>query len=239
MNVSKPLPLEGAHNVRDLGGYTTKDGKTTKNHVFLRGDSLNGLTKEDRAFLDQYGVRFVIDVRSKKETILKPDHIDKKNMKSINVPLFDQIQSTLLKGKMPDSMSEMYIGLVEESKSGLKEIFERMAQEEGVVLYHCTAGKDRTGIITMVVLRLAGVDDATILADYAISEVNMKETFNRQSEMVKAAGVQVPEYVFESKPEFMQKLIEHMDQAYGSIENYLKDIGLSEEMIEQLKNKIV
>ncbi|MBC5648286.1 tyrosine-protein phosphatase [Christensenella tenuis] len=239
MNVSKPLPLTGAHNVRDLGGYPTEDGKRTKYKAFLRGDSLNGLTGKDRAFLAEYGVTLVIDLRSSKETKMNPDHIDKREMEYLNVPLLDQIQSTLLKGKMPDDMSEMYIGLVENSKDGLKEVFTRMVNERGVILYHCTAGKDRTGIITMLLLKLAGVADDTVLADYAISETYMKETFERQRKMVEAAGIKAPDYVFRSKPEYMQKLMEHIAGKYGTAKGYLESLGLSEEEIGTLEGKIV
>ena len=122
MNVSKPLPLAGAHNVRDLGGYPTEDGKTTKYKAFLRGDSLHGLTKEDEEYLDGYGVRLVIDVRGNNEAFLHPDHIDKKRIKRLHVPLLDHIQSEAMLGKLPDDMGGMYIGLVENSKDGLKEI---------------------------------------------------------------------------------------------------------------------
>ena len=239
MNVSKPLPLTGAHNVRDLGGYPTEDGKRTKYKAFLRGDSLNGLTGKDRAFLAEYGVTLVIDLRSSKETKMNPDHIDKREMEYLNVPLLDQIQSTLLKGKMPDDMSEMYIGLVENSKDGLKEVFTRMVNERGVILYHCTAGKDRTGIITMLLLKLAGVADDTVLADYAISETYMKETFERQRKMVEAAGIKAPDYVFRSKPEYMQKLMEYIAGKYGTAKGYLESLGLSEEEIGTLEGKIV
>lgn len=239
MNVSKPLPLTGAHNVRDLGGYPTEDGKRTKYKAFLRGDSLNGLTGKDRAFLAEYGVTLVIDLRSSKETKMNPDHIDKREMEYLNVPLLDQIQSTLLKGKMPDDMSEMYIGLVENSKDGLKEVFTRMVNERGVILYHCTAGKDRTGIITMLLLKLAGVADDTVLADYAVSETYMKETFERQRKMVEAAGIKAPDYVFRSKPEYMQKLMEHIAGKYGTAKGYLESLGLSEEEIGTLEGKIV
>lgn len=239
MNVSKPLPLMGAHNVRDLGGYPTEDGKTTKYKAFLRGDSLHGLTKEDEEYLDGYGVRLVIDVRGNNEAFLHPDHIDKRQIKRIHVPLLDHIQSEAMLGKLPGDMGEMYIGLVENSKDGLKEIFTNMAEEEGTTLYHCTAGKDRTGVITMLALKLAGVADEVVLADYAASETYMKDMFEKQRRMVEKAGVNVPDYVFRSKPEYMQKLMEHIVRNYGTVKDYLKNIGLSDDELGKLKGKIV
>lgn len=239
MDVSKPLPLTGAHNVRDLGGYPAEGGKTTKYKAFLRGDSLHGLTKEDKEYLDGYGVRLVIDVRGKSEALMHPDHIDKKQVDYLHVPLLDHIQSEALRGKMPTDMGDMYIELVENSKGGLKKIFERMARQEGCVLYHCTAGKDRTGVITMFLLRLAGVKDDVILADYSVSETNMKEEFDRQRKMVEAAGIKIPDYIFESRPEFLKKLMDHIDKAYGGAQGYLKEIGLADEDVGKLKEKLI
>lgn len=239
MQISKPLPLQGAYNVRDLGGYPAANKKTTKHKVFLRGDSLNGLTKEDRGYLDEYGVRLVIDVRGKREAFLHPDHIDKKRVKTLHVPLFDHIQSELMRGKMPDDMGAMYVGLLEESKAEFCEIFAALAAQEGTVLYHCTAGKDRTGVITMLLLRLAGVDDEVILADYAVSQTNMKEVLDRQRKMVEKAGVKVPGFVFESKPAFLKKALEHVDQTYGGARGYLTAAGLPDAQIEALRGKLI
>lgn len=239
MEVSRPLPLSGAHNVRDLGGYPAADGKITKHKVFLRGDSLNSLTKQDREALDEYGVRLVIDVRGKREAFMNSDHIDKKKVAHLQVPLLDHIQSDAMRGKMPDDMGAMYIDLLERSKDEFKTIFERMADEEGVTLYHCTAGKDRTGVITMLLLRIAGVGDDVILADYAVSADNMKEQFDRQRKMIQKVGVKIPEYVFESKPAFLKRAMDHIDAAYGGAEGYLKAVGVSEETIGILKNKLV
>ena len=238
MNISKPLPLAGAHNVRDLGGYPANGG-TTKFKAFLRGDSLHGLTKEDEDYLDSYGVRLVIDVRGNNEAFLHPDHLDKKQMKKLHVPLLDHIQSEAMLGKVPDDMGDMYIGLVENSKDGLKEIFACLAETEGAALYHCTAGKDRTGVITMLLLKLAGVPDGIVLADYAVSEQYMKETFEKQRGMLEKAGVKVPDHVFCSKPEYMRKLMEHIAAEYGTAEGYLKAAGLSAGAIGRLRGTLV
>lgn len=237
--VSRPLPLQGAYNVRDLGGYPAKNGKLTKHKAFLRADSLANLTADDRIFLYNYGVRLVIDLRSEMETKRNPDAIDSQSMEYFNFPLLDNIQSTLLKGQMPSDMSAMYISLLENSKTTLAAIFRKLAGADGCALYHCTAGKDRTGIVTMLLLKLVGVRDETVLADYSATEEYMQPLFRKQKQMVEAAGIKVPDFVFQAKPEFMQKLLSYLKQHYESAEKYLLQAGLSGHTISQLKEKLV
>lgn len=238
LKASKPLPLQGAYNVRDLGGYPAGGGRLTKHKAFLRADSLANLTADDRKFLYDYGVRLVIDLRSEMETKRNPDALDSQ-MEYFNFPLMDNIQSTLLKGQMPHDMSAMYISLVENSKTTLAAIFRKIAGAEGCVLYHCTAGKDRTGIVTMLLLKLAGVSDELVLADYSVTEQYMQPLFKKQKQMVEAAGIEVPDFVFQSKPEFMQKLLAYLQQHYETPEKYLLQAGLNDLTIEQLKEKLV
>jgi protein-tyrosine phosphatase len=123
IKVSEPLALDGAYNVRDLGGYRTAAGKTTKYKKFLRADSLHNLTTEDQDMLYGYGVRTVIDVRSTAEAEKSADAIDRTKMEYLGYPLLDNVQSRFLQGELPEDMGEMYIELVESSKSVFADIF--------------------------------------------------------------------------------------------------------------------
>ncbi len=237
--ISQPLPLKGAYNVRDLGGYPTKEGKTTKYKSFLRADSLANLNADDRKYLYDYGVRLVIDLRAEAETKRNPDAIDHQAMEYINFPLLDNIQSSFLQGNMPGNMSEMYVQLVENSKPTLAAVLRKLAECGGCALYHCTAGKDRTGVMTMLLLTLAGVDIDTVVADYSITEEYMQPVFTQQKKMIQAAGIEVPDFVFQSKPAFMRKLIKYIEQQYHTTENYLLQAGLNEPVIEKLRHKLI
>ena len=237
--ISQPLPLTGAYNVRDLGGYPVQEGKTTKYKSFLRADSLANLTGDDRKYLYDYGVRLVIDLRAEAETQRNPDAVDRQVMEYMNIPLLDNVQSSFLQGKMPSDMSEMYIRLVEDSKTTLAAIFRKLAGAEGCALYHCTAGKDRTGIVTMLLLKLAGVDDKSIIDDYSVTEKYMQPVFLEQQKMIQSAGIEVPDFVFQSKSSFMQKLMQYMYRHYETAEDYLLQAGLSAHTVEQLKGKLV
>lgn len=237
--VNEPLPLKGTRNVRELGGYPTEDGKTTKDKVFLRADNLKKLTKKGRNYLYDYGVRLVIDLRSEAEIKRGADKIDTKQMEYVNYPLFDKVQSTLLKGNLPKNMSDMYTELVENSKDTLAAIFRRLIACKGCALFHCTAGKDRTGILAMMILKEAKVPDEVIIADYSVSGEHMKKVFDRQKWWAKFAGITIPDYIFESRPEYIKDLMDYLTKTYGSVHGYLREIGLKEEELTALRDKLV
>ncbi len=237
--VPKPFALQGACNVRELGGYPAEDGRTTKYKAFLRGGNLKRLKKKDRQFLYDYGVRLVIDLRSEAEIKRGADKIDRAQMEYANFPLFDKVQSSLLKGRLPENMSEMYTEMVENSKDTIAAIFRKMIAAAGCILFHCTAGKDRTGILAMMILKVAGVPDEVIIADYSVSGGYMKPVFDKQKKWAKLVGFSIPDYIFESRPEYISDLMEYLKKTYGSVRDYLKNIGLSDDEIGTIREKIV
>ena len=138
------LPLEGADNTRDLGGYVGENSKVGKFGVFLRSNSLCFLTQNDNEYLKNYGVTTIIDLRSKETSNEKVDNIDKSVFKFYNIPLLtDKFNENLALEKENFKMGEGY-KLILENKMAIKEIFEVLAKTEGGCLFHCTAGKDRT-----------------------------------------------------------------------------------------------
>ena len=211
--IPEPLPLEGTGNTRELGGYRTVGGGRTVPGRFLRSDGLQELTGEDNRSLYEYGVRCVLD----------------------------HIQSDNMAGLLPATMEEMYCSLLDGSGDTLAAIFREMLRYPGdCVLFHCTAGKDRTGVVSMLLLALAGVDEDTIVADYAATEALMKEKFNRQRAKLRTLmGIEVPEYVGWSRPESMERTLRHLRERYGGAKAYLIRIGLSEEECCRLRRQIL
>ncbi len=237
---AKPLKLAGAYNVRDLGVYENKKHHKLKEHQFLRADSLNGLTREDQEALLSYGVKAVIDLRSEQECKQAPcvwensDRVD-----YYTVSMLDEINSNGLQGEMPESMGGLYIDLLENGKKSYARIFRTMAKYDGdCVIFNCTAGKDRTGVTAMLLLDLADVEPEVIVKDYSVNEQYMKPVFDKQKEQMKQYGINVPEYVLESKAEEMEKTLEYLRKNYGTAEDYLSKIGLTKQEIDALKRKL-
>lgn len=240
IKTSFPLKLTSTSNTRDLGGYLKKDGSKTKSKMYLRSDSLSGLNQEDKDYIYNYGVRLVVDLRTSSEIDKQPGSlIGYKDIKYINIPLVDDINSNDFIGKFPKSMAEMYIGLLDHSQTLISSIFKEMAQfSDSCVLFNCSAGKDRTGVISMLLLKLAGVEDNVIVADYAKSEHFMKEAFVRHQEVLFKAGITYPSYILRSEPKTMKATLKHFNRKYESSESYMRVIGLTIDEIEALREKL-
>lgn len=241
IKVSNPLDLSGAHNVRDLGTYVNAEGKKLREHQFLRGDSLDSLTNEDRKRLMNYGVKAVIDLRSSQEKEQAPCVWEGSGeVDYYSIPLLDEMNSSAFQSKFPGSMSELYIKLLENNKAEFAQALRIMSgYKEDCVIFNCTAGKDRTGVTAMLLLILAGVDHEVIIADYSASEANMKETFQRQKEQMLQRGIEVPECAFQSRPEQMAETLKALDSKYGTADAYINTLGLKSEEISCLKQKLL
>lgn len=241
VKVPTPLDLEGAHNVRDLGTYVNAEGKRLREHQFLRGDSLAGLTSEDQRKLMAYGVKAVIDFRSSQEKNQAPCVWEgSKEVDYYSIPLLDEMNSSSFQSRIPDSMSELYIKLLENNKAEFAQALRIMSgYKEDCVIFNCTAGKDRTGIMAMLLLLMAGVDHEVIIADYAESESNMKDAFQSQKEQLLDIGIEVPEFAFQSKPDQMAATLDALTSKYGRADAYLSTLGLKAEEISCLKHKLL
>lgn len=231
------IKLDGAYNVRELGGYETIDGRRTRKGVFVRSDGTGNLSLKDIEILKGMGLKLVIDLRSKDELNMYPSKLE--NIESIeykNVVMFDGIHSSMLKGAFPSSMGKMYVSLLNSCKDKYAYIFKKFANIDGLTLFNCTAGKDRTGVLAMLLLNLVDVSDETIIDDYAISEHNMKVADKKQKQTIKLRGIKVPNYIFQSNPKNMEYTLDYFKSHYRNSQNYLLKCGLTLKEIETIKN---
>ncbi len=235
------IPLQGAYNTRDLGGYPCPLG-ATRFGVFLRSDSPHALTQQDLQLLYDYGVRHAIDLRGDDECAKAPSVFPQSTrFTSYHVPLSDVLETPDYEGDTPGSMAGLYISLLEHSGAQLAEIIHILASAEGGTLYHCAVGKDRTGVVSMLLLLLAGVQNEDIVADYAITEIYMHEVFSaflQEAQKQKWVEAQHP-YRTYSKPKSMWRVLRHISEKYGNVASYLASIGLCSSDLEQLRKKFV
>lgn len=235
-----PLPLQGSYNTRELGGYPTADGRRVRRGRFLRSDGLAGLTKADWRWLAQeYGLRRIVDLRSRPEAQREP-YQPPAGVRRLHRPLLDQAHSSGFLGAMPASMAELYHSLLSDSGAMLAQALRDMlAHPGGGVLFHCTAGKDRTGVVAMLLLALAGVPDEWIVADYAATEGNLAPLVQRQRTALRQAGLNPPDYLFESREESMRQTLCHLREEYGGAAGYLQAIGLDTAETAALRRQLL
>lgn len=218
-------------NLRDLGGYPTADGRTTRWGVLLRGDNPMGLTDADARLLLERNITTVIDLRSQEEARQFPDELTAR-------PGFNCHFIPMSTGeKLPNEEELIGLGYFRalERKDTIRSVLETIADAPGGVLFHCMAGKDRTGCIAALLLTLAGVDRLDILADYQVSQTYIRPVIRWMQE----TRADLPAYVGLSKPEYLEDCLERLEGAYGSVLDYLRAIGLTQPVLERLKSKLL
>lgn len=135
------------------------------------------------------------------------------------------------------SLGQRYLGLMEIAKEKIAGIVAILAESKGSAVYHCAAGKDRTGVLSAVLMGALGVSDEMIVADYALSAERIDEIIARVMSM---KGYQdtlhdMPEDTLHAKPETMQEVVSGINEQYGSMGGYLRDAGLADGVVEALR----
>lgn len=228
------LEIAGTANVRDLGGYETEDG-TIRWGVLLRGDALADLTAEGRAQLARLGLRTVIDLREPIERELDPDAIDGVELDLRELPLIEgRVDLREVQG-----MRDFYGAVLGRCGPGIAAAVALLAEPETLpALVHCSAGKDRTGILSAVVLAALGVADETIARDYALTERLLRgEVLEKVRARAVAAGLteQAIAAASSSPPELMLEVLAELREHHGGAAAYLDRFGLPAGALERLR----
>lgn len=236
----KRLRLEHGQNIRDLGGYETAEGSVTQFGKLLRGGGLHSLTEAEWKRLYDYGVRTVLDLRSQAEIDLHPDQ-GPENISWHHCPLqTEQIDPKDLTGSaekaFAGSLTEGYLSMVNCHGELLAAALKRLIAglDKGAVLFHCTAGKDRTGLLASSVYFLCGVSEEDIIADYEVTY-----TYNKRG-MDRLLGLLDEETRARMEP-FMRSDAASMEQLLSlyrevSLPEYLSQYGLTGREIDSLKS---
>ena len=221
-------------NLRDLGGYFTMDHHLVKDRVFLRSDNLTGLREEEIAFLQNYGLEAVIDLRHQNEIDLEPDpFVELESVQYHNIAILDHAQFTL-EDLNRIKLSDLYIQIAESDRF-IKPVFETLAKYKGTVLYHCSAGKDRTGVISALLYKLIGVANVDIVTNYEVSFTYLIPKYVDADRNVS----EVYADLFASKPETMLTFLQYLDTKYPDIHDYFISKGISMETLETIKRKLL
>lgn len=214
------LNLDGVVNVRDLGGLKNKQGQDLKMGQFYRGAALHNITPTGLATAKEKGLKDIIDLRSTQEYTRNPDDFPSEAGFVVhNIPMLDNLMSNMANDTddYPESMAEMYINILSHHQDGIGNVFEVFAQKDGGVLFHCSIGKDRTGVISMLTLGIADVPEELIVMDYSMTGTVEPPVSSRFA---------APSYVFKSEPQTMEETLAWVNENYGSITGYLNKIGV-------------
>lgn len=232
MSCEKRLNLKNILNCRDLGGYPSEYG-TTQFGRFLRCGVVETPTEEDIAALTRHRVRTVIDLRGDFETVNTPSlfsripgcEVHHVSLYEANAANANPENTTLL---------DIYKTITDDYRQGFKKIFEIIADApDGAVMYHCFFGKDRTGILSMLLLSAAGVPRADIIADYQLTFTYIYEYLMSHFDTIWCKDMTM----HYSDAATMAELLGYVDGKYGSPVDYLLGCGISAETLEKVRNK--
>jgi protein-tyrosine phosphatase len=229
------ISLENMVNTRDLGGYETQGGMYSRAHKYIRSSSPAHASKKDIQTLKEYGVKVVIDLRSDFEKEHQANPL--KNEQDIDfyeVNLFASSSASVVPDEVQryKDLGGVYIYMLEANRDKILDIFRIFLKYpyEGI-LFHCSAGKDRTGIISALLLDLIGCHEYDIVKDYSESYENNLEINGELAEMIK--NEEAKQYL-RSSPRYMMEFLDYLREHYGSSQEYLLEIGLSADEINQL-----
>ena len=178
------IALPGTLNLRDLGGYPAAGG-TVRWRTLLRSDTLHRLDDAGRAALAGLGLRTVIDLRTDEEVRAAPSALDSTGARTFHVPLFGDAAI----GRLPPELAAVYRHMIDDCGPAIAGAIGRLCALGALPgLIHCTAGKDRTGLVAALALEVIGVPDEFIAADYAMSASYLDPEAARAIRRVRAAG---------------------------------------------------
>lgn len=253
---SRCLPFEGAVNFRDMGGYENKEGRRVKWGKLYRSGHLAELTDKDLAYFKTLNIRLVCDFRRKDEQDLEPNRLPQSGeTQTVNVPIHTGSSQSFLENiqtgrtgrkDMMAVMHGIYTKYVNDHADAFAEMFRHiLAAEDGAVLIHCTAGKDRTGFGSALILSALGVEKELVFQDYLLSlkcfpiERALERVVRKYTvpEVVRF-DAEIMRPVYEVHPDYMNTAFDLIENQFGSVTGFLeKRLGVTEDMRGRLKDR--
>lgn len=260
--------LEGTFNFRDLGGLPAAGG-TTANGVLYRSDALHALTPAGEAALAASGIGVVVDFRTEEERLMAPDRLPRdRGLHEVHLPLLEGAMSSVVKealeahylgdrtamGRAAEqamahlpSLGEMYVSMLEHGAPSFARVARFVAVPDDVerpaVLVHCTAGKDRTGVASALLLAAAGVPHEAIVADYVQTQQHLSGAWlDAMTAMIERFGVTVSpalaEIIGGSPASAIDAALTWVD-GHGGADAYLQSGGLTDAELDALRSRLV
>jgi hypothetical protein len=237
------IALEGAYNFRDVGGYSAGGGTYVRHGVAFRSDALHGLSTGDVEILSGLRVGLVIDLRA-------PDEIASVGRGALSEAPFDYLNAPVLPttsgealGAPPgDDVGERYLWYLDVGGPALVAALEALARPtQAATVFHCTAGKDRTGVLTALLLGLLGVDQDDIVADYALTDRALPKILDRlATDPIHAASVaRIPAERRTAAPQAMRRFLQLLEDRHGGAHAWASSAGITPTDIADLRTRML
>jgi protein-tyrosine phosphatase len=244
--LNRDLVWDGLLNVRDLGGHPTEDGGETRFGEIVRADTVRRLSQDGWQALLDYGIRTIVDLRTDGE--LQADPPAELPVTAVHVPFLEEDDEVFREvddaaAAAPDqaaSTRAVYLIFLEHFRSNVAAAITAIAEApEGGVVVHCMGGKDRTGLATALLLRMAGVGIDEIAADYALSEERLRPRHDAWiAEAETEAERERLRRIAATPADSMVGVLEELERRYGSVEEYLRAGGAPPDIGERVRARL-
>ena len=226
----KRIGLKNVNNMRDLGGYYTKFNKEIKFDTIIRSNIIEKLNESEIDYFLNRNIKTIIDLREKDELEKKINYFSKDNR-------FD-FYNVSLKGrevpKYEKNIPSGYITIIDD-KENIRKVLKIILESKNGVIFNCNSGKDRTGVVAMILLLICGVSDDDIIADYSVSDIYLQE----ELEIFHKNNPKFQKFVGSSKSNYMRETLKLFYKKYNSIENYMYYLGFTDDDILKFRNKLL
>lgn len=245
------LALQGASNLRDLGGYRTDDGRRTKWGLIYRSSELSTLTDDDFEYLLNLGIKQVCDLRTRQEIERRANRLPKELI-ALHKPIYKELpvggwDFILNLHRLEETWLRGYTEhIIDQKAQAFGDLLRFLADANHLpIVIHCTAGKDRTGVLLALLLLALGVPEETVIADYSLSNLYYETLRQKmESDMMPLYRLKLTDKhlqpIFVANPAIMQATLKHIKDKYGSVMAYLRDAaGVEDEIIERLRTNLL
>ena len=243
----RDLGLASDPNLRDIGGYRTTDGQWVKMGVVYRSQALS-LSATDLATVDQLGITADYDLRTPAEIAASPDVVPA-GATYTNLNVLGDSSTTSISGVTSAAEAEQYMEEGERdfvtdstATTAFGSLLTGIADGKGAALYHCSAGKDRTGWATAVILTLLGVPESTVMQDYLLSNTYYYDSAAVQAMLAAMPAAEAAVYTpfMEVESSYLQAGLDQVKSSYGTMYDYaVKGLGLSPQTIQKLRERLL
>ena len=240
------IPFARVFNFRDLGGYQTRDGRTVRWRRLFRSSEMQHLTADEATYAREHlGVRTVIDLRHPHEITVKDGTgpLPTTPVQYVNISLYPSDGASDGARWLP--MAEDYLQHLQHPAfgAGIVRALRVIADPaSGTTVFHCAAGKDRTGKLAAILLGLLGVRDEDIVRDYALSAKYMPRQIDdwwQHDPTASAYFARVPPYLYDTRPETMEDVLTTLYRAYGSMRGYVEAHGATPALMQRLEDMLL
>ena len=237
--MTRTIEVEGSYNIRDLGGFPTEDGRTTRWHVLIRAGALDKVTPKGEQQLVAYGMKTIVDLRDEFEVRDYPDvFAQNSSVQYHHKPLSPHSFSDDLTYSRLDEMYRVLLGGL---KANIRAIAAVIADAEPGIVFHCYAGKDRTGVVAALLLGVAGVSNSLIAEDYAATSHHIAHLVAQWREYAVEHGQDMERFACDVGADAVTMLntLDDLKQRYGGVPDYLRDCGVTDGQLARLRTLLV